>query len=53
MYIFAFIQTNMAISQISRVDIIIGKSGLDQSQTKKKLGKAFFHNKLLESIHKI
>ena len=40
--ILASLQTNMAKSQISRVDIRIGKGGLDQSQTKNKLGKHFF-----------
>ena len=45
-YILAPLQTNMAKSQISRVDIRIGKGGLDQSRTKNKLGEAFFHNKL-------
>ena len=53
MHIFAFLQTNMAKSQISWVDIRIGKSGLDQSQTKNKLDKALFHNKLSVSIKKI
>ena len=52
-YIIASLQTNMVKSQISRVDIRIGKGGLDQSQTKKKLGEAFFHNKLSEIIQKI
>jgi hypothetical protein len=43
----------MAKSQISRVDIRIGKGGLDRSRTQNKLGEAFFHNKLSESIKKI
>ena len=41
-YILASLQTNMVKSQISRVDIRIGKGGLDQSRTKNKLGEAFF-----------
>ena len=47
---FASLKANMAKSQISRVDIRIGKAGQDQSRTKNKLGKAFFHNKLSENI---
>ena len=56
----------MAKSQVSRVDIRIGKGGLDQSETKNnnkikglfghiinKVGEAFFHNKLSESMQKI
>ena len=53
MYILASLQRNMAKSQISRVDIRIGKRGLDQSQTRNKLDKAFFHNILSESVQKI
>ena len=41
-YILVSLQTNMAKSQISRVDIRIRKGGLDQSQTKNKLREAFF-----------
>ena len=54
-YILASLQTNMAKSQISRVDIRIGKGGLDQSQTKNKLGEAFFkikYHKLFKKFEK-
>ena len=53
-YILASLQTNMAKSQISRVDIRIGKGGggVDQSQTKNKLREAFFDNKLSKIIQK-
>ena len=47
MHVFACLQTNMVKSQISRVDIRIGKGGLDRSQTKNKPLEEFFHNKLL------
>ena len=52
-YILASLQTNMAKSQISRVDIRIGKGGLDQSQTKNKLEEAFFkikYHKLFKNL---
>ena len=49
MYVFAFLQTNMAKNQKSWVDSRIAKHRLDQSQRKDTLGKAFFHNKLSES----
>ena len=41
-YIVASLQTNMAKSQIFRVDIRIRKRGLNQGQTKISLGKHFF-----------
>ena len=51
-YILASLQTNMAKSKISRVDIRIGKGGLYQSQTKNKLGEAFFHKKNYHELFK-
>ena len=52
-YILASLQTNMAKSQISRVDIRVGKEGLDQSRLKNKLGEVFFLNKQSKSIKNI
>ena len=49
MYVLAFLQTNLAKSQISWVDNGITKIRLDQTQKKVKLDKAFFHHKLSKS----
>ena len=49
MHVLAFLQTNLAKSQISFLDFKRGKIWLDQTQKEVKFEKAFFHNKLSES----